>query len=89
MIPIPEFAPRNVDMSPEAIHQRLRDVASLYYLGMTLPSAKRLGTVAEVRERDRLEEEARQRELLSTTDAQQTDPAEPTQTDTPQQETAS
>ena len=89
MIPIPEFAPRNVDMSPEAIHQRLRDVASLYYLGMTLPSAKRLGTVAEVRERDRLEEEARQRELLSTTDAQQTDPAEPTQADTPQQETAS
>ncbi|MCX7410332.1 MAG: hypothetical protein NTZ32_19835 [Planctomycetales bacterium] len=86
MIPIPEFAPRNVDMSPEAIHQRLRDVASLYYLGMTLPSAKRLGTVAEVRERDRLEEEARQRELLVLAVSNQT---VSTQTDTPQPETAS
>ncbi len=86
MIPIPEFAPRNVDMSPEAIHQRLRDVASLYYLGMTLPSAKRLGTVAEVRERDRLEEQARQRELLVLAVSNQT---VSTQTDTPQPETAS
>ena len=86
MIPIPEFAPSNVDMSPEAIHQRLRDVASLYYLGMTLPSAKRLGTVAEVRERDRLEEEARQRELLVLAVSNQT---VSTQTDTPQPETAS
>ena len=86
MIPIPEFAPRNVDLSPEAIHQRLRDVASLYYLGMTLPSAKRLGTVAEVRERDRLEEQARQRELLVLAVSNQT---VSTQTDTPQPETAS
>ena len=86
MIPIPECAPRNVDMSPEAIHHRLRDVASLYYLGMTLPSAKRLGTVAEVRERDRLEEEARQRELLVLAVSNQT---VSTQTDTPQPETAS
>ena len=85
MIPIPEFAPRNVDMSPEAIHQRLRDVASLYYLGMTLKSAKRLGTVAEVRERDRLEEEARQRELLAIVGSSQT---APTQSETTQQETA-
>lgn len=85
MIPIPEFAPRNVDMSPEAIHQRLRDVASLYYLGMTLKSAKRLGTVAEVRERDRLEEEARQRELLAFAGSNQTDL---TQSETTQQETA-
>ena len=91
MIPIPEFAPRNVDMSPEAIHQRLRDVASLYYLGMTLPSAKRLGTVAEVRERDRVEEEARQRELLVLAVSNQTGSNETvsTQTDTPQPETAS
>ena len=85
MIPIPEFAPRNVDMSPEAIHQRLRDVASLYYLGMTLKSAKRLGTVAEVRERDRLDEEARQRELLAFAGSNQTDL---TQSETIQQEIA-
>ncbi len=85
MIPIPDFAPRSVDMSPEAIHQRLRDVASMYYLGMTLKSAKRLGTVAEVRERDRLEEEARQRELLASGDSSPTVSA---QSDTPQQETA-
>ena len=85
MIPIPEFAPRYVDMSPEAIHQRLRDVASLYYLGMTLKSAKRLGTVAEVRERDRLDEEARQRELLAFAGSNQTDL---TQSETTQQETA-
>lgn len=71
MIPIPEFAPRNVDMSPEAIDQRLRDVASLYQLGMSLMSAKRLGTVAEVRERDRLEAEARERGLAATTDTPQ------------------
>ena len=68
MIPIPEFPLRNVDMSPEAIDQRLRDVASLYQLGILLPTAKRLGTVAEVRERDRLEAEARERELTATTD---------------------
>lgn len=84
MIPIPEFAPRSVDMSPEAIHQRLRDVASLYYLGVTLKSAKRLGTVAEVRERDRLEEEARQRELLASGDSS---PTELSQSEIPQQET--
>lgn len=84
MIPIPEFAPRSVDMSPEAIHQRLRDVASLYYLGVTLKSAKRLGTVAEVRERDRLEEEARQRELLASGDSS---PTELPQSEIPQQET--
>ena len=53
---------------------------------MTLPSAKRLGTVAEVRERDRLEEEARQRELLVLAVSNQT---VSTQTDTPQPETAS
>ena len=72
-------------MSPEAIHQRLRDVASMYYLGMTLKSAKRLGTVAEVRERDRLEEEARQRELLASAGSNQT---RPTQSEIAQQETA-
>jgi hypothetical protein len=68
MIPIPEFPPRNVDMSPEAIDQRLRDVASLYQLGMLLPTAKRLGTVVEVRERDRLEAAARAQKLPATTD---------------------
>lgn len=52
--------------APEAIDQRLRDVASLYELGMLLPTARRLGTVAEVRERDRLEAEARDGEFAAT-----------------------
>ncbi len=51
MIPIPKFPPRNVDMSPEAIDQRLREVAQLHQLGILLGTAKRLGTVAEVRKR--------------------------------------
>ena len=67
MIPIPEFPPRNVDMSPGAIEQRLREVAQLHQLGILLGSAKRLGTVAEVRERERLEAEAANDEHLMTT----------------------
>ena len=58
MIPIPEFPPRKVDMSPEAIDLRLREVAQLHQLGILLGTAKRLGTVAEVRERERLAVEA-------------------------------
>ena len=58
MIPLPKLRPRNVDMSPEAIEQRLRDVSDLYQLCLSLQSAKRIGTVAEVRERERLEAEA-------------------------------
>ncbi len=86
MIPLPKLRPRNVDMSSEAIDLRLREVSDLHELCMSLKSAKRLGTVAEVRERDRLEEEARQRELLVLAVSNQT---VSTQTDTPQPETAS
>ena len=71
MIPLPKLRPRNVDMSSEAIDLRLREVSDLHELCMSLKSAKRLGTVAEVRERDRLEEEARQRELLAATDTKE------------------
>ena len=48
--------PRDVDMSPEAIDQRLRDVSDLTQLCLSLANAKRLGTVKEVRERERLAE---------------------------------
>ena len=67
MIPIPKFPPRNVDMSPEAIDLRLREVAQLHKLGVLLGSAKRLGTVAEVRERERLAAEAANDEHSTTT----------------------
>ena len=86
MMPLPKLRHRDIDMSPEAIDQRLREVSELHELCLSLMSAKRLGTVAEVRERDRLEEEARQRELLASGDSSPTFSA---QTDTPQQETAS
>ena len=43
-------------MSPEAIDQRLRDVSDLTQLCLSLGTAKRLGTVKEVRERERLAE---------------------------------
>lgn len=41
--------PENVDMSPEAIEKRLRDVAQLYKLGMEIERAKYLGKVSEIR----------------------------------------
>jgi hypothetical protein len=52
MTPLPKLRPRSVDMSPEAIDQRLRDVSELTYLCLTLASAKRLGTVKEIGERE-------------------------------------
>ncbi len=52
MTPLPKLRPRSVDMSPEAIDQRLRDVSELTYLCLTLASAKRLGTVKEIRDRE-------------------------------------
>ncbi len=55
-------------MSPEAIDGRLREVSDLYQLCLSLMSAKRLGTVAEVRERERLEAEARALELTTKSD---------------------
>ena len=48
--------PRDVDMSPEAIDLRLRQVSDLTRLCLSLANAKRLGTVKEVRERERLAE---------------------------------
>jgi len=56
MTPLPKMRPRDVDMSPEAIDLRLRQVSDLTRLCLSLASAKRLGTVTEVRERERLAE---------------------------------
>ena len=67
MNPLPKLLPRDVDMSPDAIEQRLRDFSDLYQLCLSLQSAKRLGTVAEVRERERLEAEAVNEGHLTTT----------------------
>ena len=41
-----------VDMSPEAVEQRLRDLSDLYELGMALRNARYLGTVEEVRRQE-------------------------------------
>ena len=38
-----------VDMSPEAIDQRLWDLGQLYELGVALREAKRIGPLKEVR----------------------------------------
>lgn len=51
MTPLPKLCPRDVDMSPEAIEQRLREVSELAYLCAKLASAKRLGAVNDIRER--------------------------------------
>ena len=56
MTPLPKMRPRDVDMSPEAIDLRLRQVSDLTRLCLSLANAKRLGTVKEVRERERLAE---------------------------------
>ena len=45
-----------VDMSPEAIDQRLRDLGQLYKLGMSLRDSKPLGRAVDLKpraERDR------------------------------------
>ena len=39
--------PPKVDMSPEAIGRRLRELGQLYRLGMSLQKAKRIGKVGE------------------------------------------
>ena len=36
-----------VDMSPEAIDRRLRELGQLYELGMSLQKARRIGKVGE------------------------------------------
>ena len=41
--------PNHVDMSPAAVGQRLRDVAQLYRLGISLRDAQVLGGVEELR----------------------------------------
>ncbi len=49
---------RRVDMSPEAIDRRLREVASLYRLGISIATARRLGPKHEL-ERQRAARQAR------------------------------
>ena len=39
----------NTDVSPEAVDQRLRELAQLYRLGMALQDAQLLGSAEEVR----------------------------------------
>lgn len=39
-----------VDMSPEAIEQRLRDLGQLYELGVALRTARKIGTIKNTRE---------------------------------------
>ena len=82
MTQLPKLLPRSVDMSPEAIDQRLRDVSELNYLCMTLASAKRLGTVKEVRAREQAERDAIVRPkpesssiLRTSTDGEDCDPS--------------
>jgi hypothetical protein len=41
---------RFIDMSPEALDQRLRDLAQLYKLGMALKDARRIGKVEQLRQ---------------------------------------
>jgi hypothetical protein len=38
-----------VDMSPEAIDRRLRDLGQIYRLGKEIPHARRLGKVRDLR----------------------------------------
>ena len=44
-------SPATVDMSPEAIAQRLRDLGQLYRLGISLEKARPLGSLDEVQRR--------------------------------------
>jgi hypothetical protein len=39
--------PSRVDMSPEGIDRRLRELGQLYKLGMSLQKAKKIGKVAD------------------------------------------
>ena len=70
MTPLPKMRPRDVEMSPEAIDLRLRQVSDVTQLCVSLGTAKRLGTVKEIRERDRAAELAKQEtsagQLIST-----------------------
>jgi hypothetical protein len=57
--------PNHVDMSPAAVGQRLREVAQLYRLGVSLRTARVLGGVDELRlsiARQRNEDDASSRE---------------------------
>jgi hypothetical protein len=46
-------SPIDVDMSPEAIDQRLRELGQLYRLGMSLRKARLLGPLQEVQQRQK------------------------------------
>jgi hypothetical protein len=42
-------APRRIDMSPEAIDQRLRDLSQLHKLGLSLRDVQLVGRAADLR----------------------------------------
>ena len=44
-------AARAVDMSPEAIDRRLRELSQLYELGLEIRGARWIGTVEEIAQR--------------------------------------
>jgi UDP-N-acetylglucosamine 2-epimerase len=75
MIPIPDFPPRNVDMSPEAIDQRLRECSRLSAIEFAKDAVERARLTAEFLERKRV--------VVAGVTA-----ADPSATDTPRQETA-
>ncbi|MCK4765449.1 MAG: hypothetical protein KAW12_24820 [Candidatus Aminicenantes bacterium] len=45
---------KQVEMSPEAIDRRLRELAQLYKLGIAIRDARRLGKVNEIRSLENL-----------------------------------
>ncbi len=47
--PVSHVPTRQVDMSAEAIDQRLRDLAQLYKLGMSLRDVKLVGKAVDLR----------------------------------------
>ena len=74
MIPLPKLKPRNVDMSPEAIDQRLRECARLSAIEFAKNAV----------ERERLTAEFLEQKRASAAEASAT---APTQDDTPLEET--
>ena len=74
MIPIPDFPPRNVDMSPEAIDHRLRVYSRLSAIEFAKNAAESERLTAEFLERKRV--------VMANVTA-----AESNAADTPQQET--
>ena len=48
---MPLIRTKTVDMSPEAIDRRLRELAGLYRIGMSLQGARRLGKLRDLEPR--------------------------------------